>query len=310
MSDTTSNPSTKSTFTIRPATFNDLPSLARTSTLAFWNDVLFGNVIHPHRHHYPSDCDTYWLKRFQCSYWDWSQVFLVATSTSPPRHSELAIPEFAADPSEKSLLLSPSDSEERVVGVAHWSRAADVPRTHALSNYACGMALPRWSPLRLLQPLVKLYWSFLTRFNIRPNRAADAEQEDVVERSYGFLDHVWTPANCRDPVWYLESLAVTPEYQSCGIGRELVRWGLDKAEQEGICCSVVSAMGKERFYQRCGFDVGPVGWSGEGEGNPLQNVSGGLIYVREAKDVRDGVVKRAETRRRGKMFGGVEVDFV
>jgi len=64
-----------------------------------------------------------------------------------------------------------------------------------------------------------------------------------------------------------------------------VRWGLQQAKAEGVACSVISADGKETFYRRCGFDVGPVGRSGEGEGNPLYHVPGGLIFFRD----KDGV---------------------
>lgn len=145
---------------------------------------------------------------------------------------------------------------------------------------------------------------------MRRNRAADSAKDDIIEQSYDFLNHIWTAENHRSPCWYLECLAVRPEYQKRGVGKELVRWGLEKSEQEGMCCSVISALGRDRFYQACGFDVGPVGWSGEGEGNPLVDVPGGLIYVREAKDVRDGKVNSVKTRRKGWAYGGREVEFV
>ena len=48
---------------------------------------------------------------------------------------------------------------------------------------------------------------------------------------------------------------------------------------------MIAADGKERFYQRCGFNVGPVGRSGEGKGNPLDKVPGGLIFFRDKKGV-------------------------
>ncbi|RMZ77721.1 hypothetical protein DV738_g4218, partial [Chaetothyriales sp. CBS 135597] len=198
---------------------------------AFWNDVLFGQLIHPHRQQYPEDNDLYWLRRTQVEWWDWSHVFIVASTT------------------------------------AHWSRIAD---SYA-ENYAAGWGLAWWDPRRLIKPIVSLYVR-LVASRLRPNRAADPEQEDIIERSYGFLDHIWTKANARSPSWYLESLAVAPSYQGQGVGRSLVKWGLDQAEREGIACSVISADGKENFYQRCGFDVGPVGRSGEGEGNPLDKI--------------------------------------
>lgn len=112
-----------------------------------------------------------------------------------------------------------------------------------------------------------------------PNRAASPEDELIIERSYDFLDHVWVGP--RSESWYLECLGVDPDYQRRGQGRALVKWGLDQARREGIACSVIAADGKEKFYQNCGFDVGPVGRSGEGEGNPLKQVPGGLVFFKE-----------------------------
>jgi GNAT superfamily N-acetyltransferase len=118
---------------------------------------------------------------------------------------------------------------------------------------------------------------------ISPNRAASKEDEFIIERSYDYLDHVWTGP--RSESWYLECLAVHPEHQKKGQGRTLVDWGLRQAREEGIACSVIAADGKEKFYQACGFDVGPVGRSGEGDGNPLREVPGGLVFFREKEGV-------------------------
>ena len=114
---------------------------------------------------------------------------------------------------------------------------------------------------------------------LSPNRAASQEDEFIIERSYDYLDHVWT--GDRSESWYLECLAVHPDHQNKGHGRALVNWGLEQARKEGIACSVIAADGKERFYQACGFDVGPVGRGGEGAGNPLKEVPGGLVFFKE-----------------------------
>ena len=297
-------------FSIRRATYSDLTSIARVSTLAFWNDVLFGKLIHPHRHTFPKDNDTYWLRRNAVYYWDWSHVFLVAVTREPAPYPELAVTELvdASDEEQKPLLVDRTTGSKKVIGIAHWSRM--VPDRGPQSNYAVGYDLAWWDPRRLLKPIFQCYWWLLLKFRICVNRAADPAKEDIIEQSYDCLDHIWTAENHRSPGWYLECLAVRPEYQKCGIGRELVRWGLDKSEGEGVCCSVISALGRDRFYQACGFDVGPVGWSGEGEDNPLAEVPGGLIYVREARRVRGGKVEREETRRKGLCYGGKEIEFL
>jgi GNAT superfamily N-acetyltransferase len=168
------------------------------------------------------------------------------------------------------------------------------PNTTGSCHIAEGNNVANKLPLRLpyrtphssyqsLGNLAKPLASLSTRLAsvIWPNRAADPVNENIIERSYPFLDHVWTgpQAEC----WYLESLAVHPDYQDEGNGRALVQWGLDQAAREGVCASVIGADGKERFYQRCGFDR-EYGRSGQGEGNPLADVPGGIIFFRDVKD--------------------------
>lgn len=134
-------------------------------------------------------------------------------------------------------------------------------------------------PRRLAKPLATLYTS-LTSY-VSPNRAANPAHEFIIESSEHHLDHIW--AGPRAESWYLECLAVHPEHQKGGNGRALVQWGMEQAEREGVTASVVAADGKERFYERCGFDV-KVGMAGEGEGNPLRDVPGGVIYFKGIKE--------------------------
>jgi GNAT superfamily N-acetyltransferase len=138
--------------------------------------------------------------------------------------------------------------------------------------------LAPWDPRNLLLPLARGYAALATWW--RPNRAADPAKEDIIERAHSFLDHIWTGARAES--WYREALGVHPEYQNRGLGRKLVQWGLDQAEREGVSASVIAADGKERFYELCGIDVGPVGRSGDGENNPLADASGGLIFFKDA----------------------------
>lgn len=112
------------------------------------------------------------------------------------------------------------------------------------------------------------------------NRAADPANEFIIERSYPFLGHIWTGS--RSESWYLEALGVHPDYQSQGHGRALVAWGIDQAEKEGVACSVISAWGKETFYRNCGFDKEDCGHAGQGDGNPLADVKGGIIFFKDA----------------------------
>jgi hypothetical protein len=73
------NPSIDSTgFTIRPAYYSELPAIAALLTKAFWNDDLFGDIIHPHRAQFPEDNDLYWLRRARVNWWDWSMRYIVS----------------------------------------------------------------------------------------------------------------------------------------------------------------------------------------------------------------------------------------
>lgn len=115
------------------------------------------------------------------------------------------------------------------------------------------------------------------------NRACDPENEDIIERAYPFFDDIWT--GNRAESWYLEALAVHPNWQGRGVGRNLVLWGLHQAEHEGICASVVSAKGKDEFYRKCGFDLQD-GSAGNGEGNPLAGVAGGNMWWKMPKTIQ------------------------
>ena len=75
-----------------------------------------------------------------------------------------------------------------------------------------------------------------------------------------------------------------PAYQGQGNGRALVAWGMERAEKEGVCATVISAHGKEGFYEKCGFDT-VVGKAGDGEGNPLgaRGEEAGTVLVRDVR---------------------------
>lgn len=110
-------------YTLRRARLSDLSPAARTVSLGFWDDVLFGRLIHPFRNSYPSHVDKYWYRKFIVDYWDWSHVMLVTT-----------------EPAEGD---SPAGGKAEIVtGFAHWSRIA--PSRHV--NYKASWELTWWDP--------------------------------------------------------------------------------------------------------------------------------------------------------------------
>lgn len=84
-----------------------------------------------------------------------------------------------------------------------------------------------------------------------PNRAADPDKINILDETFPLFAHHWTEP--RQQNWYLEFLCTHPGYQGQGLGKELVLWGVNRAKEDKICASVISAAGKEAFYGRYGF---------------------------------------------------------
>ena len=96
----------------------------------------------------------------------------------------------------------------------------------------------------------------------------------MLGRALEFVAHCW--AGERAETWFLDLCVTGQEVRGRGFGRELVQWGVNRARQERVCASLIAAEGTEGFYRRCGFGE-PVGWVGEGKGNPMKDVPGGAI---------------------------------
>lgn len=82
---------------LRTARYTELPGIAPIFKLAFWDDKLFGDLIHPHRDAYPGDMELWWLRRARVNFWDYTWQWIVAV--------------------EKD-----KDGKETVVGIAQWVR--------------------------------------------------------------------------------------------------------------------------------------------------------------------------------------------
>jgi hypothetical protein len=85
---------------LRDASYGELPEIAHVMGLAFFNDNLFGDLIHPHRQQHPDDVDLYWLRRARVNYWDWRWKWLVAVDND-------------------------ASGKEVIVGIAQWARLGD-----------------------------------------------------------------------------------------------------------------------------------------------------------------------------------------
>jgi GNAT superfamily N-acetyltransferase len=242
---------------IRPALPSDEPALVRICTRAFFEEDLFGRVIHPHRHTYPEDVAVFWREQLRAEWIEPRNRIMVAV-TSPDADKPTDAPTDA--PTDT---LTPTG--EQIVGLAVWQRQgsdAGVDRIRA-----------EWQDPGAFPPAPTTI-----------NRAIAPENKDILERTLPFFKHLW--AGDRANTWYLVLCCVDPAVSGRGAGRAVVQWGLDQARSEGVCASVTASAGNEKFYLKCGFDE-IVGNACLGEGNPLgeMQTTGGDVLFMWAREV-------------------------
>lgn len=67
----------------------------------------------------------------------------------------------------------------------------------------------------------------------------------------------WTPKS--EVVWFLMHLVTRPSRRGHGSGGMLIRWGLDRAKEEGACAYLEAGAAAKGLYERYGFnEVGEV----------------------------------------------------
>ena len=55
--------------------------------------------------------------------------------------------------------------------------------------------------------------------------------------------------------WFIASLIVAPKFQGMGVGRALMGWGTERAEEDGVFAWVHASEGSWKSYEACGFEV-------------------------------------------------------
>jgi len=53
--------------------------------------------------------------------------------------------------------------------------------------------------------------------------------------------------------WYLELIATRPEWQGKGAAGKLIRWGLERADEEGTECYLEASPDGKPVYERFGW---------------------------------------------------------
>lgn len=92
---------------LRHACPEDEPSMAAICTRAFFNDDLFGRVIHPLRHAYPDDVQTYWQESLR-HYWASPRIRMLVAVAEPSRGQD----------------------QDTIIGVAVWERQGEDEGAH------------------------------------------------------------------------------------------------------------------------------------------------------------------------------------
>lgn len=241
---------------LREASFADLVPAAKVLAAAFKDESLHGDHFHPYRKQYPNDMYLYFLRKLRLGW-----------ANTPVDHRIV----LACNGPEAG------DSDGLITGVAIWERKRATPKPQSWSTFATVKSMEWYNYLESL---------------VYPNRAAEPTHLSILANSDPFVKHHWT--GTRAESWYLDLIGVDPVHGGKGQGRQLVAWGRERAIEEGIGASLVSADGRERFYQACGFDI--VGMAGDegGEANEISKIPGGAIFFWDNGVKPEGIKKYGE----------------
>ncbi|KAL8693052.1 MAG: hypothetical protein Q9224_003835 [Gallowayella concinna] len=221
---------------LRRAQQRDLPTIAVIYAAAFWDERVMGELLHPHREAFPQDYLRFWQQQIEQWYWSYSHQIIVS---------------YGLPKSEGGV------EEEFLTGVADWIR-------HGQGWERYGGVWGWWDLRNVVHEIVMVRNT--VTLLLYPNRAADPAMSNMGSILNPLISHFWSGS--RSIGWYLNFLGVHPDFQRQGYGTSLAGWGIERAKLENVAASVISGVGKDPFYQRCGFDV-EAGKSTEGEGNPL-----------------------------------------
>jgi GNAT superfamily N-acetyltransferase len=135
---------------------------------------------------------------------------------------------------------SPSDLQilpTTITGVAIWSRKRATPSPDSPAVVAKVKEMEAINAAEAAQ---------------HPNRAAEVKNQGILAAAEKFIEHHWSGS--RAECWDLGLLGVDPAQGGHGYGKVLVKYGLEVARKEGVCASVISALGRESFYTSLGFE--------------------------------------------------------
>lgn len=264
---------------VRLSTRQDLEAIAVILAEAFKEEKLHAHMF-PGRERWPEDYIRCWRECVGERWWDYSTVWVVAIEEGT-QSSEGCEQKEDCEPSERTEL--------RILGVAEWRRAGlgwerlwgclpmlD-PREYYLLRWSllrswrsgreecAAVAVPNngreWAyacPGNAIQYPVKglHHWNNWRALNRSIRKQSSADPSPINKLNFGsriepFMQGMFP----HDTYWELCTLAVDPSSRLGGVGKALVNWRLNSAEQETLPAVVVCAKDTEDFYLRCGCSV-------------------------------------------------------
>ncbi|KAH8152487.1 uncharacterized protein LAJ45_03327 [Morchella importuna] len=217
-------------FSIRTATLADVPRLASISAPALMDDGFY-DVLYPRRREFYDDYLHTWRLKLQKGILS-DAVYLVAET----------------DVADEST----GRSRKEIVGWIAWQRMGTSAEAERIR--AEGQGVLKRLEHKLLT-LTNTYVSPLIRFVLRtpPDRSADAAALAKMEaRHPTFLAETFSGIYAEH--WHVLMLVVDPKWQRRGIGQMLVRWGLDRAQKEGVCVGLEASDPGAPMYLKLGFE--------------------------------------------------------
>ena len=251
--------------TVRKATQADLPPLAQISALANTDDPV-DNYLYPHHHTHPKSYTSLYHSR------------LKITLRNP-----FAIIDVTVLSDSSDIALASGFSREVVVGYALYYRETSTPSIIHQHNVAANM-----TALQKVKVWLKDFFSRPPVFRLCAGLRG--QWHDFM------FDRYMSRAEELEPPEYfdLDILCVHPSYQRRGIGKTLMKHGLQRAREEGVEVWLCASVMGQGLYEKCGFEgVGWLQWGpGSAEPEPVGRSCPRMRWRPEENEREGGVGRR------------------
>jgi GNAT superfamily N-acetyltransferase len=220
----------KPTLSMSPMTETDLPHYTTVEQLAFDNTI-FNRAMWP-TGLTPTDISMLTARHAKSLTEDKNCHLMKVTARVPPiRSSDGA--SAAKSAAARGAEDGEEEEEEEVVGIAEWHRTPH----RSQAELEKPREWPEWTPSANVPAKKHLFKNFLDR-------------RDAIMGG--------------DPHWVLMVLAVKPEWQGKGVGTQLLKWGMERADAEeaggdgngektGWPCFLEASVAGRPLYEKYGF---------------------------------------------------------